>query len=179
MRYRKIYLHTVIFLLTILIVVGMFLIMYKVQNTSPKPVLTKEETSLKTTPLSLELDLPVREKVKPSRPEDLGITVYSEYNEPETQEEWNVFIKKSYRENRREFEKTYAGEFGAGPYEQLDNADLREIEKNRARLDEKISECEGKLESTPDDEDLKTELKNWQKLKALLIAVYGEKSDIE
>lgn len=181
MKYKKVYLHAVTFFLTVLIFVGLSLIVYRTQTTFKKPDLIKKDTSLKASvpPFPMELDLPEREKVKPSRPQDLDINVYYEDNKPKTQEEWNAFIFEAYRRNREEFEENYTGGFGPGPYEQLDNADLKEIETNRSRLEEEISECEEKLKTYPDDEDLQKRLENWQKIKALLVAVYGEKADDE
>jgi hypothetical protein len=88
-------------------------------------------------------------------------------------------MEESYQKNRKEFEESYKGELTLSPYKQLDEADLEEVDTNRVRLDEKISECEEKLKSNPNDEDSKKRLENWQKLKALLIAVYGEKSNVE
>ncbi len=134
---------------------------------------------MEVAPSSSGVELPERKKLKPSKPEDLGLTVHYEDDKPKTQEEWNAFMAESYQKNRKEFEENYKGEFGPSPYEQLDEADLEEIDTNRVRIDERISECEEKLKDNPDDKDLKEKLENLQKLKAFLIAVYGEKSNVE
>jgi len=179
MIYKKIHLNIITFLLAVLIITGVYMILYRTHDIFKKPSPIVTETASKTTDASYITDFAEERKVTPSRPEDLGITVYYEDEEPKTQEEWNAFVANSYKVNRREFENNYKGEFGPSPYRQLDEADLKEIETNRTRIDEKISEYEKQLKNNPDDETSKERLKNWRKFKALLVAVYGEKSNEE
>ncbi len=176
----KIFQYTII-IFSILIVIGIGIILYKTANLSKKTLSPKisETSKLFNTPSLSGVDLHDREKIKPSRPEDLGITVYYEDNKPKTQEEWNAFISKSYQNNRKEFQESYDGKFGPSPYQQLDNADIEEIDTNRVRIDKNILEFEEKLKANPDDKDAKVKLENWRKFKAILIAAYGEKSNVE
>lgn len=182
MKYKKVHLHAITFLLTIMIIVGLSAILYrnKTSDISPTSDLIKEKDSLKTAhPYPLQLDLPVREKVRPARPQELGITVYYEDNKPKTQEEWNAFISESYREARKDFEQENPEKLEGNPYKQLDEKNLKEVNEKTVQLDEKIAECEKKLKDNPDDENSKRQLENWQTMKALLVAVYGEGSSEE
>jgi hypothetical protein len=146
---------------------------------NPEVLQDRELLKTEVTPSLSAMKLPERKELKPSRPEELGITVYYEDNKPETQEEWNALMRESYQKNRKEFEQAYSGEFGPSPYDQLDEADLEEIDTNRVRIDAKISEYEKQLKTNPDDKNSKEKLENWRKFKALLIAVYGEKNNVD
>ena len=176
----KIFQVTIV-LFSILIVIGIGMILHKTYNSSKETLSPKisQKKELFNTPSLSGVELQGRKEIKPSRPEDLGINVYYEDNKPKTQEEWNAFIAKSYQNNRKEFEESYNGKFGPSPYQQLDKADIEGIDTNRVRIDERISECEEKLKANPDDKDAKEKLENWRKFKALLITVYGDKSNIE
>ena len=117
---------------------------------------------------------PARRRLTPSRPEDYGCTTYSEDEEPQTQEEWNVFMAKEYREAREKFEEEYAEEVGVNLYKKFDEATIEEIEKAMGHLDSKIASSLEQLKETSGDERLEKELKHLRQYKALINAIYGE-----
>ncbi|MBU1767013.1 MAG: hypothetical protein KJ648_02770 [Candidatus Omnitrophica bacterium] len=175
--------QVVISLLAMLIIAGLGIILFRTYNSNKalNPEILRNSTPFKkeAAPLLFKVELPEKKELKPSRPEDLGITVYYEDNRPKTQEEWNTLVRESYQKNRREFEQTYSDEFGPNLYKQLDEADLEEIETNRVRIEGRIAEYEEELNANPGDKYSEEKLENWRKFKALLITIYGEKSNIE
>jgi hypothetical protein len=105
---------------------------------------------------------PARRRLVPSRPEDYGMVVTSDFDKPKTQAEWNKFMQ----ERISEVKNRLPPEALAKVKDKV-SEEPKKTQEKLAKIDKAIQECREILAKEPADEKIKAKLEGLMILRAI------------
>ena len=109
-----------------------------------------------------EREREITTKLVPSRPEDYGIIVTSEFNKPKTQADWNEFLHRKLSEVKDQTSPQTLEKVRDKIKEEPE-----ETQEKLAKIDKGIEDCQEILGQEPDNKDIQKKLERLMILKGL------------
>lgn len=143
--------------LIVLFTLGLVLFsLYQTKNLERKTGVLKEKGQVK------EAVIKQPQQLVPSQPEDFGMVVINESNQPQTQEEWDRLIS----EKVRELKSGSTPETWQRIKEKI-NEDKQKTENKLRQIDENIKKCKQILKQEPDNKEAREKIERLMMLKSI------------
>lgn len=130
-----------------------------VTHAESKPVEVKAEPKAKEVKTSTKKT--VRHKLVPENPEKYGMVVFTELDQPTTQDHWEKSLRNTFEKN-----KVFEGERAQKALE-VAETNTEDFNEQMAKLDKQIDMWEEKVKNEPDNTVFEDQLQRFYRLKAV------------